>query len=311
MNDSVIERHNFEQAKSELKKFSEQTPKKVTFSRVDETKDLPSIGWGILLGRGLELEHKVTGEEFNKLTTQVQNHLSGVHNTQNKLIKQFKNVYNALEALDKDYVSAILISIKNVEAVSEKVKTEQGKIKRIVADQEKMIAVLQTFKQNLKNCVHLKDIDILWENYLNLRRDVSSLFKENESVIDEIRQSLENMNNKIVQLDERLREKITHIENITSFVEELKTIGHLREIDNLWNKSEQYAVQLENLQHQYDQTKNLIQQNKVQVDQAFIAEKDRTDFALQQLNKKIQYAYWVVGGTITLALVELGLILLR
>ena len=39
-------------------------------------------------------------------------------------------------------------------------------------------------------------------------------------------------------------------------------------------------------------------------------EKEKTDALLQQLNKKIQYAYWIAGGSMALALVELLVILL-
>ena len=65
------------------------------------------------------------------------------------------------------------------------------------------------------------------------------------------------------------------------------------------------------MQHQDEEMKNLIHSNKELVDQSLAAEKEKTDTALQQLNKKLQYAYWIAGGSMALALVELFFILLR
>ena len=171
--------------------------------------------------------------------------------------------------------------------------------------------MLRAFKKKLDDCVHLGDIDALWENHLKLSRDVSSLSKENDYAISEVRKNLENVDGQIVQLDERLSEQLNRIENTTSVVEVLKTIAHLKDVDNLWESSGEHATQLEKLRLQNNEIENIILRNQELINQELVAEKNRTDVIMQQLNKKIQYAYWVVGGTITLALVELGLILLR
>ena len=81
-------------------------------------------------------------------------------------------------------------------------------------------------------------------------------------------------------------------------------------MDNLWDTSEKQTKQIEELQHQGEETKDLIQQNREFADQSLAAEKEKTDVALQKLNKKIQYAYWIAGGSMVLALVELLVILL-
>ena len=52
-----------------------------------------------------------------------------------KLIKEFGQVYSALEALDKDYIQAILISIKATEETSEGIQKTQEQIKKIVENQ--------------------------------------------------------------------------------------------------------------------------------------------------------------------------------
>ena len=55
----------------------------------------------------------------------------------------------------------------------------------------------------------------------------------------------------------------------------------------------------------------VIQINKESTAQSLAELNGKTDSLVQQLNKKIQYAYWVAGGAATLALLELAALLLR
>lgn len=429
MNELVIKTHDFEDAKLAIKEFSEQTTTDLDLKRVNDKKGVGEWLGDAIFGGGLGTNHKVTGEELNGLTVQIQSHLRSVNSTQIKLIKQFGQVYGALEALDKDYIQAILISIKATEETSKRIEATQEQIKKIVEDQKKTLEVLKKFKQKLDSYAHLGDIDKIWNDCQKWHNEISSLSasvsetvltgEKNAHAISEVKRSLENTDGKVVQLTESLNEQIDRIESVISFMDELETITHLKDIDemwgslersrnelqtlceelnaakqvatknqqdiekillfveavskyhhlkdvdtmwdkiegnnkkidaltewsqstietvaehqtiiagltaykqeltplvhlkdidNLWDTSEQHASRLEELQFQGDEAKNLIQHNKELVDQAFAAEKDRTDTALQQLNKKIQYAYWIAGGSIALALVELLVILLR
>ena len=65
---------------------------------------------GGFLGLG---DHKVTGSELNNRLGTIQELLIYLNKTNNRTIKEFGQVYSALEALDKDYNQAILISIKS------------------------------------------------------------------------------------------------------------------------------------------------------------------------------------------------------
>ena len=90
--------------------------------------------------------------------------------------------------------------------------------------------------------------------------------------------------------------------------QEIESIVHLRDIDDTWASAEKHAIQIEELQTQDDEIKKLIQQNRDFSDQALKTEKEANDSAIQQLNKKIQYAYWIAGGSMALAIVELLLL---
>ena len=133
----VIKTHNFEDAKRRLKEVSE---KKIEGFKINivGTKDKFLF---------LEVDHKVTGDEFNSRITAIQQHLINLHTKTYENNKEFGEVYNALEALDKDYIAVILTSINAIEEVSKHMREEIDTIKEV---QKKILENFQKFKQELK-----------------------------------------------------------------------------------------------------------------------------------------------------------------
>lgn len=103
MNEIVVKRHSFDMAKNRLKEFSEKTEAELKIDKV-ETKD----GF---LGLG---DHKVTGYELNERLETIQEHLIDANAINNKVIKVFREIYNALDALDKDYITSIVANVKAI-----------------------------------------------------------------------------------------------------------------------------------------------------------------------------------------------------
>jgi gas vesicle protein len=95
----------------------------------------------------LEGEHKVTGDEFNSRIIAINQHLTNLHTKTYENNKEFGEVYNALEALDKDYIAVILTSINAIEEVSKHMREEIDTIKEV---QKKILENFQKFKQELK-----------------------------------------------------------------------------------------------------------------------------------------------------------------
>ena len=133
----VIKTHNFEDAKRRLKEVSE---KKIEGFKINivGTKDKFLF---------LEGEHKVTGDEFNSRIRAINQHLTNLHTKTYENNKEFGEVYNALEALDKDYIAVILTSINAIEEVSKHMREEIDTIKEV---QKKILENFQKFKQELK-----------------------------------------------------------------------------------------------------------------------------------------------------------------
>lgn len=171
MNEVVIKTHDFEVAKKGLKEFAQKEAEELKLDTVETD--------GGFLGLG---DHKVTGYELNNRLGAIQQHLIDLNNTNNRTIKEFGQVYSALESLDKDYIQAILISIKATEKTSESIKATQEKIKKIVDDQKKTLEVLKNFKQKMDSYAHLKDIDEIWSDCQNNKEYVNSIIELLESI---------------------------------------------------------------------------------------------------------------------------------
>lgn len=201
MGELVIQYHDFEAAKKEIKKFSEQTATDLDLRRVDDSKGVGEFLGDLFLGRGIGLEHNVTGDELNELTSQIQTHLHSINNTQIKLVKEFGQVYSALDALDKDYIQAILVSIKATEETSEGIQRTQEQIKKIVENQRKTLEELQKFKQKLDGYAHLEDIDKIWDTVKEHSDQLTEIEKQNEAIVTSVQKSKEDEEIKIAEVN--------------------------------------------------------------------------------------------------------------
>lgn len=244
MGELVIQYHDFENAKKEIKKFSEQTTTDLDLKRVDDSKGVGEFLGDWFFGRGIGKDHLVKGEELNDLTSQIQTHLHSINNTQIKLIKEFGQVYSALEALDKDYIQAILVSVKATEETSEGIQKTQEQIKKIVENQRKTLEELKKFKQKLDSYAHLGDIDKMWGDGQKWHKDMASLTKEistttehskdNFKKIEVLKTALTATEKKTEDLSTHFSQMIERLESVTAFTGALEKITHLQDVDEMW-----------------------------------------------------------------------------
>lgn len=114
MSELNIKTHDFEEAKQRIKEFSEKKVGELKLQHVE------SGSWFFGLG-----DHWVTGKELNDRISIIQKYFIHLDNTNIKTIKEFGDIYKALESLDKDYIQAIVASIKSIEETNENVKNVQ------------------------------------------------------------------------------------------------------------------------------------------------------------------------------------------
>ena len=137
MENVKINRHDFENAKNEIKTFSENLPSNPSFDLVrnDEL-------WGLL-------DHTVTGVELNDFIKKVQEHFKSVYDVLRNSVKEFGTIYKALDTLDKDYINGILISLeKAIEASDQAVKAQEN-IHDTIGALKKSVEALGELKTNI------------------------------------------------------------------------------------------------------------------------------------------------------------------
>lgn len=214
-------RHNFDAKKNSLKKFGE------TQTQIVEIDDVETEG-GLF---GL-FEHKVTGEELNQRMYTIQTYMVKFNGEMNRVIREFKEVYEAIDILDHDYICDIVANLKSIEKTSNDVRIHQDKlkehtnklslqqskldaeyvgIKKMEEEQKVILRVLQNFQERLKSLEHLMDIDSIWHDCKMMRDNVRDLSKQTEV----LEQSCEEIRNNIKILEEcnkRLVEKTGALE---------------------------------------------------------------------------------------------------
>ena len=283
MNELVIQTHNFENAKNQLKEFSLTKPEELALKKVDVDGGL--FNW---------FDHKVTGQELNALTKQLQGYLIKFNTLNTKFIKEFGEVYNALEALDKEYIQAILISIKAAEKASQEAKDAQKDINKTIEVQKQTIAVLKKFKDKLDKHEHLENVDEVWKDTQKFAKELKSFNTE----IVSIKKTSDAQANTLVILNQfvgklskykhlasidilwedaqtfskKIKTVHTQIENIYSlikfqgeeigvlnqFKEELNKYSHLGDIDQLWEDAQTFSEKIKTVHTQIENINNLI-----------------------------------------------------
>lgn len=374
MNEIAIERHSFNVAKERLKEFTEKTEAELKIETVEVDGGLFGLG-----------NHKVTGEELNDRLGAVQQNLIDFNKTSNKMLKEFREVYHALDVLDKDYITSIVANVKAIEKTSNDVRVQQGVLKQHnekLADQQnkldvqqteieknvtnisKIVTALKVFKEKLEGYKHLTDIDKTWNDCKNIQNeirvvsdsitkisekiaeDIAAANDKNEALLDQVNQEISKLCDVIESLKEftsgisekleatvvLLDNQIPVIQETASYVEHLKTIAHINDVDSMWEDldicktniethrseldnfaatSEEHISKLAECEKRDEELSSTIQKNKEEVDENIAKAVQNANTAIESLTKKVKYAYWIAGSTAGLAVVELILLLIK
>ena len=200
-----ISKHDFDEAKEHLKEFAEQSQDELYFDTVRTHEDFFGFEFA---------EHGVTGKEFNTLVEQTQNYISKFYDNQQTLIEEFGQVYKALEALDKDYIQAILSSVAAIDHTNKKILKEQERIDKTIEKQTSTLLALKQFKEKFNENNHKEAIEEhenrlskLDDRIVSLEDTVSTLPLEpvsHTSEIEELRKELKESKQQIQFISNRL-----------------------------------------------------------------------------------------------------------
>ena len=223
MNEIVIKRHSFDLAKNRLKEFSEKTEAELEIDKV--RTDGGFLGFG---------DHKVTGYELNRRLETIQEHFIAVNTTNNKVIKEFREVYNAFDILDKDYITSIVANVKAIEKTSNDVRVQQGTLKqhneklanqqskldahqaeieKNVANISKIVTALKVFKEKLEGYKHLTDIDKIWNDCKSIQSEIRVVSDSITQFSEKTTEDIATANNKNKTLSDQVNRDILTLRN--------------------------------------------------------------------------------------------------
>ena len=144
-NEIVVKRQNFDAAMRSIRNFSERAAEREPLDRVSSSGGLFGLG-----------DHKVTGTELNSVVSQVEDQLMDLKGYDLESLDLITDVYKALDALDKEHISGILIAANAAKAASDKATKN-------VAAIEKIVKILKDYKEKLEKIHHLTDVDEAWK----------------------------------------------------------------------------------------------------------------------------------------------------
>ena len=207
---------------------------------------------------------------MNQFIEIVQNKLISVNTSLRSIIGEFKQVYNAFDFLDGEYINGIIGSVECAEEASKQALTAQADIKTTVENLKKTVIGLVDLRktvERIENTLnaqspndialinrrinslnhiysqfssnsHYKDIDTIWNDVEGHKTDLAGLHQQVAYFIE-----------KVNQTTERISNDITTLQQYRSILESYK---HLGDVDNIWRDVEEHKADLTGLHHQVD-----------------------------------------------------------
>lgn len=204
-----VQRHNFDRYKNKLKNFSEQLPEQIKIDKVETEGFI----WFT--------DHKVTGSELNKVTSGIQENLILLMNGQNKIIKEFNDVYNAFETLDKDYISGILSALKSSEkahqSLQNQVELQEEFVEKVISKNKELNE--EVYALNVK----LDQIDAFVDSTTVVHKSLQEQIIAQRNFLEDI--VVENKNLK--ELVNILNSKIERLENKDFDLKKVNVISYI------------------------------------------------------------------------------------
>ena len=155
------------------------------------------------------------------------------------------------------------------------------------------IAGLKEYRDQLGGISHLEDVDRMWQNVAEHTERLAAL----------------------TQVDDQLREGLsTNMQDITDlkkYRDQLSGISHLEDVDHMWQDIAEHTNQLVSGEQRDKALAAAIEQHKQDTDQKIAKTTETANVAVESLQKKVQYAYWIAGGSAGLAMIELILLLTK
>ena len=277
MANEIVKPHDFELSIKEIHKIASDVPQSVKLESFQTEGTI--IPWN---------DHNVTGEEVNRLLVDpLQKTLIAQNTSIINLFEISKNVYKALDSLDKEYIAGIIAAVESAKIASDQAKmaseealkasskasTAQNDIKRTIEALSQTVDVLKDFKQSVSR----KLTDLAELNLRNIKDDISTLleyraqleFLEHLEDVDAIWSDVESHKTDLAaihqqvdefktKVDETVRNIKGDISTLLGYRAQLESLEHLEDVDAMWSDVESHKTDLAGIQQQVDEFKTKV-----------------------------------------------------
>lgn len=280
----IPESRSFVKAKNEIQEFSKKKPEDINLPVVETEGKY--FGW-------FGTNHNVEGHELNKVTSKMQHYLIQINSLQTDFIDEFGKVYEAFEALDKDYIAAFKSNIMAIRENTNDISIAQQDIRKTVERLEKTILKLKSVSEELNAKIEglNKSLFELDEDLDTLENKVSEFSNDYKSQIYNINLAQSSLQNNIQALENRL----SQYSRLEEFDEMLKFCVSNNKL--LSEENERLNKQVVDLQNAFLQEQN--------------SHSERLQRIGDELLVKIKNAYLVGGAGVVLSVMLAGFLFTR
>ena len=177
------------------------------------------------------------------------------------------------------------------------------------------ISTLERFKSRLEEYQHLKDIDVIWESSKEHHKQLDSL----DSQLSQTKTDLAKLDDTITKSFQETHESIQksfleinqNISTLERFKSRLEEYQHLKDIDVIWESSEEHHKQLDFLDSQLSQTKTDLTKLDDTITRSFQETHSEIDMKNELFKKRIYIAYWIAGGALFFSLLQFILLIFK
>lgn len=238
-------RNKFEVAKIAIKQFSENLPHTPSLNKFEE-----ETFFGLM-------SKNVTGGDMNKFVAEAQKIFTTTNKSVIKLFKAFKEVYNVLEILDKEYVGYFQSSIDNLKLVNSKVQDAQKDIESTLKVLKATIEKLNEFKN--QTSIQIENIEYRlnsYENYLGTKLEQLNQIEEIKTSLEkyqhfmdidvlwaDVQSHKDQIQNLIHTSDDALKDLVF----VKNHIKRIEALNHIEDVDATWEQVQYHTTEIKSI----------------------------------------------------------------
>lgn len=291
MNKLTIQKSKFDDEKNKIKAFAKNLPSEIALPRVDTDGAL----WGLF-------DHRVTGAELNRLSKQIQNNLIASNQTVSTIIKEFTQIYNTFEALDKNYIQAIVGSVEEAskagiqaleasdqagEAIAQ---ANRASYEAVIASSKAQNSSAQA-KKSSEQALNASELASKASgDALEASRDAALASSQALKASSEANQASEEALKANQRLERLYKIQAGMIEKLNQFKKRFDSLEYVQDLEKTWEDIQKIKKLISSFQVELNENKNLSKRSFDYQDQKITRQKEEVlaqlDFLSTQLNEK-------------------------